>query len=951
MVSHKRHSTTSARSSGKSHARHAERASRVSRCSKSDSSQKSAAVKPTSEAQSSSTTNLALAVPSVPVKKIETEDSTALSSAPCRSSTPVRDVGDRSSLQKRPNGPDQSSTPWQVTSSRVPMPVIVKSPPVEDPKLSKSDSSRMPDSRHTDTADASGRQTSAPVPASAQSSRSGGLSGQCPAVASMTASPPVNSLSPATSASSDTLALYNALAALNPGPCLASPPKLANEDQVDTSRGKTLGTLTPAFLASMKSMCTCQSPTTVFKGTIPRTALIVVIVSAAVLCVIVTLTLVFVVSGHPTRRDKELCVTEDCRLHAELLSEALNHSVDACEDFHAHVCSKWSPPNERRQLRDFDTSVMEDMVFSWIFRFEKTLKEGSRMYPVGRKALVMFQTCMGNTSAYGSVIQEFRDFIDSLDLSWPEPPKQDVDALSVILTLAYNWYFELWFSLRVFSVRHSMKRHRWSIALKPAPLLPFYVKHHRSVSESGKYVAYWNQFYRAFTNRSVDDNERRATEAARVEGEILEALNDALLVSPKEAAAFPISDIGLHTPSLASPRWLKHLQKTTALRPALTAQDDVVVSNVAFLVIVGEIFRNYTNYQILQLLAWHIVQIDAPVADSQLLLSYFGDQTTADTLKPVFCALHIEVAYKVMLLSMQFALQMKGDEESVIDRRFNHLVSTAVRLVNASRWLDSDSRNVLSAKLRSASVHVWPPSDYLTNESLEAIYEAYPGPGGEESFGEYWIASILNLRLTNRTPEYEYVMRLPVNYAEPYFQYDYLVNSVGVAIAAVAQPLYYIEGTSAMFYGGFGFSLALELVKAFDREGLHWHPDGRVVASILSASSQVAFDVKENCLNDSEAGDHSVFPEIPALQLAYSAYLGESNDSGNEHQVSDIFTEKQVFFLTMCYMTCRRKQAYDNFSVNCNKLVRNSVDFANAFGCPLGSKMNPVKKCVLFDET
>lgn len=695
-------------------------------------------------------------------------------------------------------------------------------------------------------------------------------------------------------------------------------------------------------------LCTPQKTASGSKGTSPKVALVAIVVAAAVLFVTVTLTFVYVILGHPTRRDRELCITKDCRLHAELLTQALNHSVDACEDFYAYVCSKWSPPNDRRLLRDFDTSVMEDMMFSWIFRLKKTLKEGSRTYPIGLKALVMFETCMGNISTYGSVLNGFRRFINSLDLAWPEQPKQEVDALSVIITLAYKWHVELWFSLRVFSAREGTKKHKWSVALEPAPLLPLYLRHHRTVIESELYVTYWSHFYQVFTNNSAPDNERRATEAARLEGEMLEALNNALLVSPKHAAAFPIIDIEKHTPSLASSRWLEHLQKTTALSPTLTNQDDMVVSNFEFLVVVGKIFRNYRNSQILDFLAWQYVQIYAPVADSRLLLLRFGDQTTADTLKPVFCGFHVEVVYKVMLLSMQFTLRIKSGENHLIDRHFNHLVSTAVRLVNASRWMDSGSRNVLTAKLEAVRLHVWPPAKYLANESLEAMYKDYPSPGGKKSFGEYWIASILNLRTTNRTPDYEYVMRLPVGYAEPYFQYDYIVNSVGVAIAAVAHPLFYSEGTTAMFYGGFGFSLAFELVKALDWEGLHWHPDGHVVSSILSASSEAAFDLREKCINVSGAGDQSVFPEIPALQLAYSAYLEASKDAEKEAPISQDFSEEQVFFLTMCYMTCKRKKSYHSFSANCNRLARNSLDFADAFGCPPGSNMNPLNKCVFF---
>ncbi|XP_054922262.2 neprilysin-1-like [Dermacentor andersoni] len=642
---------------------------------------------------------------------------------------------------------------------------------------------------------------------------------------------------------------------------------------------------------------------------------------------------------------KNLCITEDCHAHAALLHHALNQSIDACEDFRAHVCSKWSPPGERKQLRDFDTSVMEDMVFSWLFGLEETLREGSKKFPVGHKALLMFQSCMSGSSEYGSTINEFRKFIQQLGLSWPEEQTQQIDALEVLLTLAYNWHIEFWFTVQILKYGVGT-RDFWRLSLEPAPQLPFYLQHHRSVINSGGYYEYWSQFYTAFTSTIPIDSARRATEAARLEGDILEALNQALHVSPKEAATFPLGEMEVYTPSVQSFRWIKRLQNVTDIHPVLKQQDDVVVSNVKFLLTVGEVFGNYSNQQILEFLSWQFVEHYGPVADSRLLLTRYGDQMIADTLRPAFCAFHIEVAYKAVLLSMQFALRITKEHRLQIYQGFRRLRLKAVHYVNSSEWLDSKSKDSVAAKLSTLELAVWPPAEYLTNESLEEIFKTYPE--NEKTFGSYWIKSIRSLRTVKKDSAYKYMLGLPLNYAQPYFIYDYFMNSVGVAIGAVSRPLYYSEGTRAMFYGGIGFSFAFELVKALDREGLRWSRHGGVVTSIISANSKAAFDERDNCLSNSEERDHSLFPEIPALEIAYSAFVDATKEAEKELSISADFSETQVFFLTMCYMTCSMKGVVHPFSANCNKLVQNSLAFASAFRCPLGSKMNPLKKCTLF---
>lgn len=94
----------------------------------------------------------------------------------------------------------------------------------------------------------------------------------------------------------------------------------------------------------------------------------------------------------------------------------------------------------------------------------------------------------------------------------------------------------------------------------------------------------------------------------------------------------------------------------------------------------------------------------------------------------------------------------------------------------------------------------------------------------------------------------------------------------------------------------------------------------------------------------------SVFPEIPALEVAYAAYRRSFADGGEEmpQGIPGGLSADQVFFMTMCYMTCTLPGAVGTQSVDCNKAVRNSEAFAQAFRCTPGSPMNPKKKCTFF---
>ncbi|KAH7937111.1 hypothetical protein HPB49_007932 [Dermacentor silvarum] len=699
-----------------------------------------------------------------------------------------------------------------------------------------------------------------------------------------------------------------------------------------------------------------KSPKEVLSGTVQfftRRHAIISIVVGATLFLAVTGFLLIRASTTP-RSKEDLCITDDCLLHARLLMQAVEPSINACDDFRAHVCSKWSPQKQHQRFKDFDGSAMEDMVYSWFSSMSQTLQKGSQVFRVGKKPLAMLESCMSNSSMYGSEIRLLQTFMtDYLELSWPKPPGDNVDALRMLITLAYFFQAPFWFTVRPSMARRRAGEGRWSIVLTPAPLIDQYFRQYRVVKGSGPsaYVKYWMDFYGAFSSDSAVASEERAIQAEQLEGKILKALSDAVAALPKHAAVLPIGQLETYTPTVSSSRWLMHLQSTvydmqSTVEVSLTKRDVALITDRAFFVTVGEIFKNYTNKQILEYLGWQFVQHYAPVADSRFLISMYGDNNTATSLRTAFCSYHVEVPYKALILSLHFRSQITESVRQIIDAGYERLVSTAVRLINESSWLDSESSAVAAEKLTSATLRLWPPAAFMESENLARTFS--PFPHTERAFGVYWLASILNMVNLNRTPEYEEVLDMPLNYALPYFDYDYVENAVGVAIGAVNIPLLYSRGTKAMFYGGFGFSAALQLAKALDKEGIQWHPEGRPVKSILSASSQEAFQDRYSCLTRATAGSETLFPEIPALEIAYAAFLDDVGDPESATHISKKLNELKVFFMTICHMTCTRSGIIEPFSADCNKLARHSSAFAKAFRCPVGSKMNPRNKCTFF---
>ncbi|KAH7953016.1 hypothetical protein HPB49_003456 [Dermacentor silvarum] len=629
---------------------------------------------------------------------------------------------------------------------------------------------------------------------------------------------------------------------------------------------------------------------------------------------------------------KKLCHTKDCLTHANLLLRAVNTSIDPCEDLYGHVCSRWLPDS---RYRDHAKSTLDEMMFAWYEGFNTTLSHGTLVLPVGKKVRAMYDTCMASEPIFGESVAALIDLLHQYGLRWPEASESNVTALGVLIALDVDFQAPFWFVVRT----RKLGRTR-AVVISPSPYIPIFRQDHLTVMVSGKYVKYWRLFESVVLNKSGPvASDEDILKAARMEANILTSLDSAYNAQPKSSAVFSLGKIERHTQPLSSEDWIKELNAKMQLDSALTRSDKVVTDDDRYLQAIGSIFANYSNEELLRHLAWHVIQQYATVASYRLLRARFGSGERLSFYRPVFCATNVEVSYKALVLALYVVSRSQPDGLDFITDAFDSLKETLFEKVNASRWLDVTSKRMLGQKISVLATRLWPLPEFLRNDTLEAVY--FDFPDNETSFGDYWVKSRLLLKkLNNRAPGYEYVLELPGNNSPKYVLFNYMMNSVDVAIGAVSRPLFYPQGTRAMMYGGLGFSMALQLVKTMDSEGLKWHPRLGQANSIKSPPTMSAYQTKDGCLK--EQGFRSVFPEIPAMEITYAAYV-KSNET--HPPIDHTLPEDKVFFLTLCYMTCSQRGHKNPSAADCNKAVRGSSAFAKAFSCSKGSAMNPEKTC------
>ncbi|KNE57218.1 hypothetical protein AMAG_02956 [Allomyces macrogynus ATCC 38327] len=195
--------------------------------------------------------------------------------------------------------------------------------------------------------------------------------------------------------------------------------------------------------------------------------------------------------------------------------------------------------------------------------------------------------------------------------------------------------------------------------------------------------------------------------------------------------------------------------------------------------------------------------------------------------------------------------------------------------------------------------------------------------------------------------------------------------------AGILQPPFFFPGDvpDAVSYGAIGMVAGHELAHAFDQHGRLYDSQGRLI-DWWSEKVAAEFDKRAQCFVEHYGNFSIVDPQGRKLHVNGKLTLGENlADAGGIAQSWRAWkarksrdvrlpgmpatTPEQQFFLAFAQIWCGK--AKPEYSLNLirtdphspswvrvNAGVQDAPQFAKAFKCPVGSKMNPAHKCEMW---
>ncbi|KAL3221915.1 hypothetical protein MRX96_050158 [Rhipicephalus microplus] len=444
---------------------------------------------------------------------------------------------------------------------------------------------------------------------------------------------------------------------------------------------------------------------------------------------------------------------------------------------------------------------------------------------------------------------------------------------------------------------------------------------------------YWGLIYHFFMGEQPGpEYEMVIKESAESQGDAVAILIQmAMLRSYTNASLIRITNASSHG---SVDMWVEALRENDQ---SVAAGDDMLVANSAALFVIKGYVERLGDVAALMLLSWEFVQMHVLALDKTLLEDVLRSGTYAASYLALLCAAQVEAIYNPVLAKLYMSSRITQKGEALAASLLGTLKQKAIDGVSRMSWLDDAARQFFKRQLASTVVRLWPPATVNNSIDFKGLYNGCPQ--SKRSFVSFWISARRCLSDLLRGKRQEDVFSMQPNFTPYLASYDSFEDAVGIAMAALARPLYWMSGTPSMLYGGLGWFFMAFLLSSLDEHKQYVHPNGSfdVAGSWLSEQSAEALKQKKYCAAPARVS------AVVGLHIIHSVFVEHLQNTFQFNLTSEL-TEEKVFFITLCRVLCAKKGSLWSLE-SCNRLLQHSREFSRAFKCDGSSPLIVHKEC------
>ncbi|XP_075726189.1 membrane metallo-endopeptidase-like 1 [Rhipicephalus microplus] len=674
----------------------------------------------------------------------------------------------------------------------------------------------------------------------------------------------------------------------------------------------------------------------------------VILAFAAVLCsfsiVLATLVLIIVYIAATQPKVRATCDTSDCENHVSALGLSRVHAEDPCEDFGRFVCSGWT-----LKYKGATRTVVQEVLVDWFHRVADLALSNTTGGAISNEAHKMMVACVTRPEDYTASLKGLKSFMAARGLAWPENdlhvgPEDYAKLLRLLIDLDVNWALPFWFHIER---QHSGSEKGRAFVLRPSSMVSFLWHFNRKLQNHRGAYDWYVELFELFVFR--DDISVPSAfhsflkNSAGVQMNISEALGSVDKSGVYRPQLIRLGSKPTTATKLTPVMWMDALREVYGNELPVTVSDVLLATKERLIAVIENLFVTFSAETLWFHTTWWFLQDVGTFSSSVLpaIIATINFGKLGRALNDVYCVVQAELTYSALLAAITMS-QFTKDEVREIPGYFGRIKTTAIEKMASSERMNDSMKVKLLNVLRETAIALWPEGDLLSQGSFDELYGAADNVSSD--FFSLWHHARLALQKSRGSSLYEEATKTCRVNKNRLFLYKIIPNIFSASVASLRPPLYYASGTSAMTYGGIAFFFARELVDALSFMILR--PRRNESTWGTNTPRQVWHEVSCPAPEDRAL----VFPTLPALDIAYSAYKRYRNPTKDlPLRGLDSYTPEQIFFLTFCHATCRIEEPTGvQFSPDCTMAVRNFEPFAKAFSCKPGTRMHPVNRCHYF---
>jgi endothelin-converting enzyme len=689
----------------------------------------------------------------------------------------------------------------------------------------------------------------------------------------------------------------------------------------------------------------------------------------------------------------ELCESAACVQLAATLVSNMNRTVDPCEDFYEYTCGNWGQrnpiPDDRSRYSTF-TQLYEqnEMVLRQILDAKASeMTTETRAFTAQQKAVLFFKSCI-NVEAIEAAGSSPLDHLMSVvtwkpenGLSQPLGTSQDRLKLAEVMSILWNNEINPFIYATAGvddknSTRNVMFVGQSGLSL---PDRSYYIGKDATkdtvLLALQKYMVDLMTLYEPAAASAAKD---RALAIITFEQQLATSMASPTVLRDPSKAYNVMAVTDLET--MQAFGWTNFFKKLCD--DDCDVPSTVVASSLDYLHGFDAALRqtesgiiiDYLRLRVLESLAHHLTA-DYQTAQLSFSKTVYGVETQPTRWK--LCTGRTDSAVGFALGQLYVEETFGGASRDIALDMIKDIRSTFESRLNDLDWMDAATQAKAKAKAEAVAHKIGYPADLSTSAQLDLYY----GPLAN-IVGDTYFQNILNAR-TFRARKNAKKLNRPVDRTtwsmtppteNAYYSPSY--NEIVFPAGILQPPFFHQDYLHASNYGGIGVVIGHELTHGFDDQGSLYDKDGNL-APWWPSDVLEQFKLRTTCMADQYAdyklanGEHvngnltlgENIADNGGLVQGFNAYRSwvKKNGQGEENRLPGLseLTANQLFFVSFATVWCgdarlgeaHRLLVTDPHSPGKFRVLgtlQNSKDFVREFGCKVGSRMNPKKKCTVW---